>query len=255
MWCAPFRDPIQMIGADLQFEPLKRPNVSDLAMNSLLDLIRRRVLKPGDKLPSQRALVARMRVSQTAVREALRGLASMGMIDVHPGRGSFVRSVSPETLLNPEGVFYLLQRESLLQAIEVRRILEVESIALATERATEDDITELKRALAAIEEGLSSGDQPFRHSPYFHLAIAKATHNVVLTNMVHSFVRLLIEGAKVIGDRTIEAKEKEYGLHKALLDAILTRDVEYARRCMQQHLDEARRLVLLGFPDPCCAGN
>jgi GntR family transcriptional repressor for pyruvate dehydrogenase complex len=239
-----------MIPADLDLGQQRRTNVSDLAMDSLLDLIRRRVLKPGDRLPSQRDLVTRMRVSQTAVREALRGLSSIGVIDVQPGRGSFVRSVSPEAVVRPESMFFLLQRESLLQAIEVRKILEVEAIALAAERATEDDLAEIKRALDAIDEGLRTDDEPFRHSPYFHLAIAKATHNVVLTSMVESFVRLLVQGARIIGERAPEARPEEYGLHKVLYDAVVSRDPEYARECMREHLEEARRLILLGFAEP-----
>jgi GntR family transcriptional repressor for pyruvate dehydrogenase complex len=239
----------EMIPSEFEFGELRRSNVSDMAMNSLLDLIRRRVLKPGDRLPSQRDLVTRMRVSQTAVREALRGLSSIGVIDVQPGRGAFVRSVSPDTVVRPESMFFLLQRESLLQAIEVRKILEVEAIALATERATEEDLAAIGQALAAIEEGLRTDHEPFRHSPYFHLAIAKATHNSVLTNMVESFVRLLVQGAQIISERAPEARQEEYRLHKVLFDAILTRDPEFARERMREHLEEARRLVLLGFAD------
>jgi GntR family transcriptional repressor for pyruvate dehydrogenase complex len=195
---------------ELIFEQFKRPNISDMAMSSLLDLIRRRVLKPGDRLPSQRDLVNRMGVSQTAVREALRSLASIGVIEVHPGRGAFVCSVSPDMLVRPESFFFLLQRESLLQAVEVRKILEVEAIALATERANAEDIEALESALRQIETGLNSDDKPFQHSPYFHLAIARATHNDVLTNMVRSFVKLLVEGAQVIGTHAPNAKATEY---------------------------------------------
>jgi GntR family transcriptional repressor for pyruvate dehydrogenase complex len=236
-----------MTPTDLDLGQLRRSNVSDMAMDSLLDLIRRRVLKPGDRLPSQRDLVTRMRVSQTAVREALRGLSSIGVIDVQPGRGAFVRSVSPETVVRPESMFFLLQRESLLQAIEVRKILEVEAIALAAERATGEDLAAMKQALVAIEDGLRTNDEPFRHSPYFHLSIAKATHNAVLTNMVESFVRLLVQGAQIIGERAPDAREEEYRLHKVLFDAVVSRDPELARDRMREHLEEARRLILLGF--------
>jgi GntR family transcriptional repressor for pyruvate dehydrogenase complex len=238
-----------MITSEIEFGQLRRSNISDMAMNSLLDLIRRRVFKPGDRLPSQRDLVTRMRVSQTAVREALRGLSSIGVIDVQPGRGAFVRSVSPETVVRPESMFFLLQRESLLQAIEVRKILEVEAIALAAERATDEDLAHMERALSAIDEGLRTNQDPFRHSPYFHLSIAKATHNAVLTNMVESFVRLLVQGAQIIGERAPEARAEEYVMHKVLFDAVAKRDPEFARERMREHLDEARWLILLGFSD------
>src|SRR5215472_8567280 len=103
---------------DLEIEKIVRSNVSDEAMDALLNLIRRGVLRPGNRLPSQRQLVSRMGLSQTAIREALRGLASIGVIEVHAGRGAFVRSVSPEMLIRPESLFFILQRETLLQVLE-----------------------------------------------------------------------------------------------------------------------------------------
>jgi GntR family transcriptional repressor for pyruvate dehydrogenase complex len=238
-----------MDSEELVFEQFKRSNISDLAMSSLLDLIRRRVLKPGDRLPSQRDLVNRMGVSQTAVREALRSLASIGVIEVHPGRGAFVSSISPDMLVRPESFFFLLQRESLLQAIEVRRILEVEAIALASERATDEDLADLKAALDRIETGLRSDEKPFQQSPYFHVAIAKATHNMILANMVESFAKLMMEGAQVIAANAPDSKEKEYSSHALLFDAILKKDPENARNCMREHLALAKDLISRGFAE------
>ena len=218
-------------------------------MESLLDLIRRRILRPGDRLPSQRQLVSRMSLSQTAIREALRSLASIGVIDIHPGRGTFVRRISPEMLINPESLFFILQRETLLEALEVRKILEVEAVALAAERATSDDLAELERVLKQIEQGVRSNEKPHAHAPYFHLAIARASHNHVLINMVKSFVRLLQRGAQVILERVPAAKEREYQIHAELYEPILRRDAEEARRRMRRHLEDAKNLILQGFSD------
>ena len=232
---------------ELEIRPITRANASDLAMECLLDLIRRGALKPGDRLPSQRQLISSMGLSQTAVREALRSLAGAGLIQMHPGRGAFVRTISPEMLVHPESLFYILQRESLLQAIEVRRILEVEAIGLAAERASSDDLGELEHILQQIEHGVRSNENPLGHAPVFHLAIAKATQNQVLTNMVKSFVRLLQRGAEVIMEQLPEAREREYRMHAELYEPILTRDPEEARRRMRVHLDEAKELILEGF--------
>lgn len=239
---------------ELSFERFKRNNVSDMAMSSLLSLIRRRVLKPGDQLPSQRDLVSRMGVSQTSVREALRGLASIGVIEIHPGRGAFVSSISPEMLVQPESIFMLLQGETMLQALEVRTILEVEAIALATERRTEEDLAQIEAALQKIKDGLD-GEKPFQNSPYFHLAIAEATHNVVLAKMVSSFVKLLIEGAEVIAVHAPESIEREYPSHELLFQAIQQKDVQHARDCMRRHLDEAKELILQSFGDYVSDGD
>ena len=241
--------PTEMQAAELAFEPFKRTNVSDMAVSSLLDMVRRRILRPGDRLPSQRDLMGRMGVSQTAIREALRSLTSIGVIEVHPGRGAFVRSVAPEMLVHPESIYFLLQRETMLHALEVRQILEVEAIALATERATPEDLEDLGQTLENIAIGLRTGDKPFQSSPYFHLAIAKAAHNEVLTNMVQSFVRLLLEGANVIGAHAPGAMENEYRSHALLLDAIVAGDADASREAMREHLRVARHLIESGFDE------
>lgn len=236
-----------MTTTELDLQPIKRANVVDMAMATLLDLIRRKVLRPGDQLPSQRELVSRMRLSQTGIREALRGLATIGIIEIHPGRGAFVRSLSPEMLVNPEFLYHILERETLIHALEVRKVLEVEAIGLAAERATSQDLADLERILRQIEQGLPSDDN--RLQSYFHLAIAKATHNPVLINMVKSFVRLLQRGDKVVADQVPGAKEREYRLHAELYEPILTRNPAEARRRMLDHLEVAKTDILKGFSE------
>lgn len=218
-------------------------------METLLKSIQRGELRPGDSLPSQRELVAQLGLSRSAIREALRGLASIGVIEILPGRGVFVRQITPEIFRWPDAVFSILQRDTLLHTLEVRKILEVEAIALAAERATEEDLKELERILKRIKEGLSSPEKPFRHSPYFHVAIANAAHNPVLANMLHSLVRLLARGAEVIAEHVPEAKETEYRSHAELYAAILRRNPEKARASMLRHLEHARKLILRGFSE------
>ncbi len=172
------------------------------------------------------------------------------MIEVHAGRGAFVSSISPEVLVNPEALSFLLQRASLLQALEVRKILEVEAIALAAERAMPADLLEMERILEQIKAGVSLEDQPFRFSPYLHLAIAKSTHNEVLASLIKSFVYLLIRGAEVIAERVPERREREYPDHAVLYEAILKRDPANARETMRKHLEEAKQLILQSYQDP-----
>jgi GntR family transcriptional repressor for pyruvate dehydrogenase complex len=238
----------------LRLTHLKSSKLSDQAMESILDQIKRGILRPGDRLPSLRELVSQLGVSQTAVREALRGLVGLGVIDLQAGRGAFVQSVSSEILLRPESLFFLLQRETLLHAIEVRKALEVETIALAAERATSEDLTELERILRRMERDAKSNETAFRHGPYFHLAIAKATHNPLFISMVNSFVSLLKQGA-VLGEFVPEAREHEHRLHAELYESIVKRDASEARRRMREHLQVSKENVLKGFAALSCVGH
>lgn len=231
----------------IQLPEVRRFTLSEQAFESILNLIEQGVLRPGDRLPPQRQLCAQMSLSQTAVREALRGLASIGVIEIQPGRGTFVSRIRPDLLVRPEALFGILERETLLQALEVRRILEVEAIALAAQRATEGDLREIETELRQIQMGLKSDDKALLHSPKFHLAIAKATHNEVLGDIIKPFLRIMARGAQVIAEKVPEAKEREYGLHVELYEAILTRDPEEARKRMRLHLDEAEKLIIEGY--------
>jgi GntR family transcriptional repressor for pyruvate dehydrogenase complex len=236
--------------AGFQFPEIKRAGVTDQAIESILDLVRRGVLRPGDRLPPQRKLVSQMGLSQTAVREALRALATIGVIETRPGYGTFVRSISPEMLVRPESLFFVLERETLLHALDVRKILEVEAIALAAERATADDLKALETTLQQIEQALNSGEKSvFRYSPQFHLAIARATHNPVLLTLMKPFIRLLIHHAAIVGERHPQAKEIEYRSHAYLLEPILKRDPQEARRRMRLHLEESAKMVVQAFSE------
>jgi GntR family transcriptional repressor for pyruvate dehydrogenase complex len=182
----------------LEIGRIKRTSASELAMNSILDLIRRRVLRPSDPLPSQRDLVVRMGLSRAALREGLSALSSLGVLEISHGRTTFVRKIAPEFLVDSELLFLLLERATLLHSIEVRRVLEVEAIGFAAERATAEDLEELERLLRQIERAVASGEKPLGHSAAFHLAISKATHNPVLIDVVKPFIRLISRASDTI---------------------------------------------------------
>lgn len=231
----------------LSIPRIRRGTLTDQAIESLLGLLHEGKLKPGDRLPPQRELASLMGLSATVVREAVRGLASMKVIHVVHGRGAYVRQVSPKDLIRPEALFSVLDRETLLHAIEVRGILEVEAIALAAERHTSDDLLEMERILSKIERALSSGRDPLGHGPAFHTALAAATHNPVLTEIIKPFIELMARGARVISANVPEAVDREWASHSELYEAIRSRDPELARSRMRAHLEEARRLSMQGL--------
>ncbi len=234
--------------APLELTRIKRSTVSELAMEAILASIRQGTLRPGDRVPPQRQLVDQLGLSRPAVREALRGLASLGVIEILPGRGAFVRHVSPETWVNAESLFLLVERESLMHALEVRQILEVEAIGLAAVRANTDDLADLERNLNRIEHALSSeAEDALGRSPGFHMAIAKAAHNPVLVTMVKPFLRLMARGAEVIGQCIPEAREQEYPLHYELYESIIQRNADQAKERMRHHLHVAHELILRSF--------
>ncbi len=233
----------------LAIPQIKRGTLTEQAMEYLLGLLHQGKLKPGDRLPSQRELASLMGLSTTVVREALRGLASMKVIHVVHGRGAYVSEVSPKDLIRPEALLLVLEREALLEAIEVRGILEVEAIALAAERHTDADLREIERVLSRIKRALDLGKDPLMQSPSFHLALAAAAHNSILAELIKPFIGLMAKGAGVISKSKCagEAMRREWASHAELYEAVRSRDPEKARCCMRSHLEEAKFLILNGF--------
>jgi GntR family transcriptional repressor for pyruvate dehydrogenase complex len=232
--------------ASSAFGPIRTETATECAMNRLIGLVRTGQLKPGDALPPQRRLTKMLELSQTVVREAIRGLASMGIVEIRHGQGVFVRSVSPQMLVEPEILFFLLESEAFFQAIEVRRILEVESIALAAVRATEEDLATLRECVEKMRVAAADAE-PLRFSPEFHMALARASHNEVLASMVQSFIRLIAQAAAPIARAVPESIAEEYPQHFALYQAVAARDSGEARRLMREHVDTAEKHLRATF--------
>lgn len=234
---------------DVKLPKIEKVTGSELAMRALLSHIRQGIFRPGEQLPSERDLVNQLGLSRTGVREALRGLASCGVIEILSGRGAFVRRISPEMLVDSDSLLFILEKETLLHAIEVRRILEVETIALAAERATDDDFAEMERILRLVEAAVDSDENPLGQSSQFHVAVARAAHNPVLYNMVKPFVRLITRSAPLIAKHVPESIQQEYPQHFALYEAVKERNPEEARARMRQHLEVAKVHILQCFPN------
>ncbi len=232
-----------------EIRPVKRASTSELATRAILDLIQRGVLCPGDPLPSERTLVAQMGVSRTALREALSALSSLGVVEIRHGRQTLVRKIAPEFLIDSEFLHLLVERATLLHAIEVRQALEVEAIGLAAERAAAEDIEELERILQLMRQAAVTGEKPLGRSAAFHLALAKATHNPVLVEVVKPFIRLIARASDTIAENAPEAREREYRVHKELYTVVLAREAEQARCAMRSHLELARNAIFAAFSE------
>ena len=126
---------------------IERTTTTQAIVEQVIDLLKRGELKPGDKLPSENELVEMLGVGRSSIREAKQTLVAMNLIEAHPGRGSFIKEIGPESIINPDIVWLLLADEHMWALYEVRMLLEVQIAALAAKRATEDDFAAMGRAL------------------------------------------------------------------------------------------------------------
>ncbi|WP_159792384.1 FadR/GntR family transcriptional regulator [Puerhibacterium puerhi] len=194
--------------------------------------IRKGVLVPGSKLPSERRLAEEFGASRNVVREALRRLEAHGLLDVEPGRGSFVRE-STDRASGFEAE-YRSGRATVRQLIEARMPLEVEIAGLAAARATDADLGTLERAQQRMVDAVDPVEKA-RADVGFHDAIAAASGNPVLRSMLAAASNLMFE--MMLRSNT-DPRIAEPGVphHPEILAAIAAHDVDLARERMREHL-------------------
>ncbi len=223
----------------MQLKPITRSRVSEAAIDQIRDLILKQQLPIGSKLPSERELVDQLGISRASVREALRILEIMGLVEVKPGKGGYVKGLTGD-LLAPLSTWLSNHKETLQNHFEARQVLEPAAAGFAAVRATQSDILKLQEALATFEEELSANDivGMIRADIHFHGLIGAATGNKTLKLLMDTITRFLFEGWKA----TLRVKgrpEKTVREHRRILDAIKARDEKGAKRAMETHLRNA----------------
>jgi GntR family transcriptional repressor for pyruvate dehydrogenase complex len=200
-------------------------------------------LKSGDRLPPERDLAERFRVSRTSVREALRALQSTGLIEIRAGEGTFVREVSVEALVEPLALVILAQREGIAELYEARRLLEPPLAGLAARRASEDEVAEMARILEVQAREVAAGRTGLAQDAAFHAAIAQATHNRAITRLITALLDLLSQSREE-SLQTPGRPQRSHQDHRRVLAAIEARDPEAAELAMLEHLIAVEALVM-----------
>ncbi len=214
--------------------PIKRTNIAEEIADQLLLMILRGQICPGDRLPSETELMDQLGVGRSSVREAIRSLSVMGLVDVRQGGGVFVR--------NDSGFFAkavsrhaLMSRRTREQLMEVREIVETGIAPLAALRATEQDIAALRSSVHAMREHLDDIEVFLDLDLTFHLTLADMTNNAMLYEMLLSIRELM---RQFIHDNLAQPGSTAAALaeHEHMLRAIEQRDPEKAREAMLAHL-------------------
>lgn len=225
--------------ASLKLRPIRTRKIYEEIVNQIKELIGEGNLKPGDRLPSERELAERLHVSRASVREALSALAAMGVITIRPGEGTFVQAVKNGAIVEPLAIALLLDRQATLDLLEAREILETETAALAARRACPEEIERLEELIKEMETELEEGRLGEETDVRFHLAIAEAARNNVLCRLMYTVsdtIRQVLRSSRQRLYQTPGNAEKLYTQHKAIYQAIASRDVRGARRAMAEHL-------------------
>lgn len=221
------------------FQPIKTKKIYEEIVEQLKDMISRGELKPGEKLPAEREMAESLGVSRASVREALTALEAIGILDVRPGDGTFVRQTSSSETFQPLALVLAVERNPGKQLMEVRRVLETESAALAAVRATEDNLKNIRESLVRMKEA-DSVSQAVEYDLRFHFAIAEATQNTILLRMMNTVADLMHHTFRTNRERLYARSSNGAEIikeHTAIYQAILERKPPLAKQYMLEHIN------------------
>ena len=218
----------------------ERPTVIETLTQQILSLIQDVGLQPGDKLPSEKEIMAATNASRPSVREALRALKTMSIIETRPGAGSFVRSIEPARLIRPEVISLVLMGESLHDVLEARAVLECEVARLAAQRDP-SELAPLEVLVEEMEAQVESGQDLYEVTWAFHMAIAEAAGNPVMAKLVRILYEMIREVQLKLYWPIVNPRE-ELENHKKLYRAILQGEEE-AQLAMRDHIEHVANVV------------
>jgi DNA-binding FadR family transcriptional regulator len=239
---------------DLGLRKLDRQPAAERIADQLMAVIVDRKLEAGALLPSEQQLSEMFGVSRPVIREALRHLAALRIIDLAPGRRPRVRPLTSDLLRTFFDWALSLNQASLLALHELRRGVEGESATLAAQRRSEEDVDRLRKLLEKMRASLEDEDQYTELDVEFHLAIAAAARNPLLVHLSASIrapmERTIRRGLRLASGDTNELEILQQD-HERIADAIADRDPARARAAMDQHFDRAvARFVAAGIESP-----
>lgn len=191
-------------------------------------------LKPGEKLPNEIDLAEELNVSRSTIREAIKILVSMNILEIRRGKGTFVCK-KPGIAADPLGVTFMNKKDLLLYLFETRLIIEPEMAALAASRASEKNIRDLQEAFEKMKLDILEGKDHTELDITFHNIISKSTQNPIIQRIVPIINDSIKEGYQETKDIPLSG-EKVIRHHEKVLKAIIDKNSEDARHYMREHI-------------------
>ena len=219
----------------------RAPRVTEEAIDKIRERIVTGSWGPGDRLPKESELAADLGLSRNSLREAVRALSQLRVLEVRQGDGTYVSSLEPGLLLESTGfVSHLLLGETEVELYEVRRILEAAAAALAAGRIDQGEKAELAQILERMRAA-KSVEELVEADVAFHAVIAKAAGNAVLASLLASLstrtMRVRLWHGRAADDALDETREE----HRRIYEAILAGDPELARASATAHIASGER--------------
>ncbi|TAN31773.1 FadR family transcriptional regulator [bacterium] len=223
----------------MAFEKIQRRTVPDEAIRQIKALVASGELEPGHKLPSERTLSEMLGLSRPSLREAIRALGALGILEIRQGSGTYVTSLSAELLAHPLS-FVLASNIPALQGLfEVRLMLEVGAARSAAARITDADLKRIKTLTSQLPGQIGDLERFIEGDIAFHQMIHEASGNAVLVALMESLV-ILGKGSRMLTAKRREIRERTLAEHRQIYRALKAHDPDAAAAAMAAHLRHVR---------------
>lgn len=212
--------------------PIKTNSISRLVLERIKEALIKRELEPGDRLPSETELVASLGVGKSSVREAIKMLTAMGVVETRQGEGTFICQQPSADTINPLVFQLILKQGTTKDIIDLRAMFEPAYTLMAMHTATSEDIKAIESTIKRLEDNIKSGTQTAEDDLAFHYEILKSTHNhfVILIGetilqlfrtsiqkSMGSIPQIAVKDHNKVFEAFCEKNEKK--LNKAILDS------------------------------------
>ncbi|MFA6840662.1 MAG: FadR/GntR family transcriptional regulator [Sphaerochaetaceae bacterium] len=231
------------------FKPVATRKIYQYILEQFVNLVSTGVLKPGDKIPSERELAEIFSVSRPSVREALRVLEIIGLIDIQPGGGAYLKEMELGPFLSVIAPLLFSHENFELELLELRELVEMRAAELLPQTLTEEMLVPMRAALSDMRKALEENDKEAGALAdiAFHRALVLMSDSFILQKTLELIVSLFehsVRGGRSVVLERHEDAEQLMKEHQAIYDALLSNDREKARGLLGSHLQMVRNLYI-----------
>lgn len=225
--------------------PVKSTKVYEEVVEHIKRMVENGELKSGDKLPTERAMAEELNVSRASIREAIRSLEVIGLIESRQGAGNYIRKDFSEILLEPLSMIFMLQQGSATDIYELREVLELSTIMVSAKRISKEELQTLKELIDKFKSSEIESDNVMIDKE-FHYTIVKAANNKLITNLLNVVSELIDKFITDSRKNIIESsqnKEKLLELHERIYIALEERDDYKAYTALKEHFELIKQYI------------
>lgn len=230
------------------FRRMNRVSVSEEIIEHIKGLIRQQTLKDGDRLPSEEKMARQMGVGRGTIREALKVLIHLGLIE-RQSRGTFVAALAREKLQRKDFFRKFETHRDVMEMVELRKIIEPEAAGLAAERADPEEIAQIAEMYRLMSEERYEVEDFIAHDIRFHLMILKAAGNSLLIEIMQNIQQLLRKNQYVVVQKSNSIMARSLEFHGRIVAAIENRNKSLAKRHMLSHVEDVEKEMYRVFKE------